>query len=201
MTSQSLSPSLHSIQSPLPAQTPLVEGLYLQMVLDRSLPVMLPAPQLVEILTVAIGQIVPIFHLPPWVAGVYNWRGEVLWIVDLNHLLGLTPWYEQANYSSKHTVVVLRETSSSKEKAIVGLVVNRVEEVVECSAAQLHLLSGSKHESDFSDSLGSSLDFSSESLPVHFHQFFIGYWQNEIAPCHWLLNIAAILQKLSESSS
>ncbi|WP_088892314.1 chemotaxis protein CheW [Leptolyngbya ohadii] len=128
------------------------EGLHLQFILDRSLPVLLPAPSVVEILTVSVGQIVPIFQLPPWVMGVYNWRGEVLWMVDLNHLLGLTPWYEQEDYGSQHTVIVLRENSEAKEKAIVGLAINQVQEVVQCTG-------------DCFYSLISSPEVSSEALP------------------------------------
>lgn len=180
-------------------------GLYLQIRLDRSLPVMLPAQQLVEILTVAIAQVVPIFHLPPWVMGVYNWRGEVLWMVDLNHLLGLTPWYEQVDYGSKHTVIVLRGTHQSQEKAIVGLVVSRVEEIVECTADTLHLLSELNSDSDSaSDAEASGAEASIaaiDELPAKLHPFLAGYWQTETAPRYWLLNHAVILQHLSETFS
>lgn len=51
--------------------------------------ILLPIEQLVEILNFSFDQITPIPHLPPWVRGVYNWRGEVLWTVDLAQLLGL----------------------------------------------------------------------------------------------------------------
>ncbi|HEY9652883.1 MAG TPA: chemotaxis protein CheW, partial [Coleofasciculaceae cyanobacterium] len=53
---------------------------------------LLPIEQLTEVLTISRDQVVPIFHMPPWVMGVYNWRGEILWILDLGHLIGLTPW-------------------------------------------------------------------------------------------------------------
>lgn len=92
---------------------------------------LLPVNQLVEILNVPIGQVVPIFHLPPWVPGVYNLRGEVLWMADLSHLLGLTPWYQQANYGSNHTVVVLDRLESrqlrAEERSPLGLIVKRVD--------------------------------------------------------------------------
>lgn len=197
MTSQPLSAS-PEIALPRVAPTAPAAGLHLQVVLNGSasganlqqpLPTLLPAPQLVEILTVGIGQIVPIFSLPPWVMGVYNWRGQVLWIVDLNHLLGFTPWYEQPDYGSKHTIVVLREISESKEKAIVGLAVSRVEDMVECPADSLH-----------------SLPSLPDEVPASLHRFLLGYWDSNEAeelrskpiPRHWLLNGSAILQSLSE---
>lgn len=89
---------------------------------------LLPVEHLVEILSVPVGQVVPMFNLPMWISGVYNWRGEILWIVDLGHLLGLTPWYQQTGYGAKHTVVVLDRPHSQKlrreERSPLGLVVN-----------------------------------------------------------------------------
>ena len=112
-----------------------IEEQFLQLHLTSSLPVLLSVHQLVEILTVPIGQIVPLFQMPPWVMGVYNWRGEVLWMVDLNHFLGLSPWYKQAEYDSKHTVVVIRSVSDQpideKEKRL-GLVVHQIADMVFC---------------------------------------------------------------------
>ncbi|MBD1848971.1 chemotaxis protein CheW [Leptolyngbya sp. FACHB-711] len=198
MASQPLSSPLDSVQSSMAAPM-LAEGLYLQLLLDHSLPALLPAPHLVEILTVAIGQIVPIFHLPPWVMGVYNWRGEVLWMVDLNHLLGFSPWYEQPNYGAKHTVVVLRGMNESNEKAMVGLVVNQIEDMVECTADRLHLLSEFDPSSDPLSNFLSNLQL--DSLSANLHHFFWGYWQSETSPRYWLLNSAAILQSLSEPFS
>ncbi|MGF1536370.1 MAG: chemotaxis protein CheW [Elainellaceae cyanobacterium] len=95
---------------------------------------LLPVNQLIEILTVPIGQVVPIFHLPPWVPGVYNWRGEVLWMIDLSHLLGLTPWYQQSDYGANHTLVVLDRPEShqlrAEERSPLGLIVKRADGMV-----------------------------------------------------------------------
>lgn len=97
---------------------------------------LLPLRQMTEVLTIVIGQIVPIPHMPDWVMGVYNWRGEILWMVDLGQLCGLTPWYEQAkNLSYKAVVLNIREsqTGSTRSKnQMVGLVVDQVEDVEWC---------------------------------------------------------------------
>jgi len=99
--------------------------------------VLLPIAQLTEVLTIPNGQIVPIFHMPAWVLGVYNWRGEILWMVDLGHLVGLTPWHQQALSSSAYTAVVLQAHShqakpSNPQNQMLGLVVNRVEDIEWC---------------------------------------------------------------------
>src|SRR4028119_744903 len=87
-----------------------------------------PVPQLIEVLTIRSNQIVPIFHMPAWVMGVYNWRGEILWMVDLGHLVGLTPWYQQANSTSAYTAIVLQAhsnqaISTNTKSQMLGLVV------------------------------------------------------------------------------
>ncbi|MEO0409539.1 MAG: chemotaxis protein CheW [Cyanobacteria bacterium P01_A01_bin.135] len=119
--------------SPLPSAEPAPQPdgeQMLQIVLGES-PMLLPVSYLVEILTLPTSQVVPIFNLPAWVPGVYNWRGDILWIADLGHLLGASPWYQQAGYGAKHTVVVLDRTYSrqlrSEERSPLGLIVNRVE--------------------------------------------------------------------------
>jgi positive phototaxis protein PixI len=99
---------------------------------------LLPMEQLTEVLTIPNGQIVPIFHMPPWVMGVYNWRGEILWMVDLGHLVGLTPWHQQANSSSIYRAIVLQarsnQSASNKLKSeMLGVVVNRVEDIELCN--------------------------------------------------------------------
>lgn len=99
---------------------------------------LLPVHQLTEVLTVPRGQIVPMFHMPAWVMGVYNWRGEILWMVDLGHLLGLTPWHEQSVGASTYTAVVVRAysqqaASTSVKHQLLGVVVNRVEDIEWCN--------------------------------------------------------------------
>lgn len=100
--------------------------------------VLLPVLQLTEVLKIPKGQIVPIPSMPAWVMGVYNWRGEILWIVDLGHLVGLTPWYQQASSAPVHMAVVLNGCSSNArsnnaKSQMLGLVVNRIENIEWCN--------------------------------------------------------------------
>lgn len=100
---------------------------------------LLPIQQMTEVLTIPRGQIVPIFQMPSWVMGAYNWRGEILWMVDLGHLVGLTPWHQQAIATSAYTAVVLQAssnstTSNNAKSQMLGLVVNRVEDIEWCNS-------------------------------------------------------------------
>ena len=99
---------------------------------------LLPIQQLTEVLTISRDQIVPIFHMPPWVMGVYNWRGEILWMVDLGHLVGLTPWHQQPMRASTYTAIVLQTRANSATQTnvnsqMLGMVVNRVEDIEWCN--------------------------------------------------------------------
>jgi len=58
---------------------------------------------------------------PPWVSGVANWRGRILGIVDLRHLLGLNP----ADGDEGRLVVLARGGSA------VGVVAERVDGVID----------------------------------------------------------------------
>ncbi|HEY9600557.1 MAG TPA: CheW domain-containing protein [Allocoleopsis sp.] len=111
---------------------------FLRFYLFPNTTVLLPIEQLTEVLTISRDQIVPIFHLPPWVMGVYNWRGEILWMVDLGHLVGLTPWHQQPIAGSSYTAVVLQArsnsaTSTGSKNQMLGLIVNRVEDIEWCN--------------------------------------------------------------------
>lgn len=104
---------------------------------------MLPVHQMTEVLTIPIAQVVPIPQMPAWVNGVYNWRGEILWLIDLGQLIGLTPLYQQASNRSNYTVIVIHSSQqrSSKQHAgssgtsgkVLGLAVNRLEDMEWCN--------------------------------------------------------------------
>jgi positive phototaxis protein PixI len=115
---------------------PTASEQFLRLHLFPNVTVLLPIQQLSEVLTIPVGRIVPIPHMPAWVMGVYNWRGEVLWTVDLGHLCGSTPWYQQATNLSAFPAVVLHartnKAGSTARNQMLGLVVSRVEDIEWC---------------------------------------------------------------------
>ena len=114
---------------------------FLRFFLVPDTTVLLPVQQLTEVITLPMGTIVPIPHLPPWIMGVYNWRGKVLWMLDIGHLVGLTPWHQQSINSNDYTAIIIESAnfsdSNSTEKNILGAVVNRVEEIEWCPINKL----------------------------------------------------------------
>ena len=109
---------------------------FLRFHLEPDLNAALPVDQMTEVFTVSTTKVVPIPHMPPWVIGVYNWRGEILWLIDLGYLLGGTPLYQQTSSRSLYTAIVInsqqsgeRQGSSTAGKKMLGLAVNRVEDM------------------------------------------------------------------------
>ncbi|MBD2102870.1 chemotaxis protein CheW [Leptolyngbya sp. FACHB-261] len=82
----------------------------------------LPVKQITEVLKVALTEIVPIPRMPEYVMGVHNWRGEVLWIIDLGCLLGLQPLFQQPVSQLIRTTVVIHSQGKT-----LGVSVQQVE--------------------------------------------------------------------------
>ena len=137
MSDASSPPAAHALANRTPNQaivsTSGTQEQFLRLHLVPETQVLLPIQQVAEVLTIPIGQIVPVPHMPPCVMGVHNWRGEVLWMVDLGHLGGLTPYYQQA-IRITHTAVVLQGygKAATQKRQTLGLVVDRVEDVEWC---------------------------------------------------------------------
>lgn len=108
---------------------------FLRLQLVAETVVLMPVRQLAEVLSIETHQIVPIPHLPSWVMGVYNWRGEILWMIDVGHLGGLPPWY-QRSHTSVHSVAVLQIADGAKPRSL-GLVVSKIEEIEWCDPNQI----------------------------------------------------------------
>jgi positive phototaxis protein PixI len=61
---------------------------FLRFSIQPGLMALIEIDRVMELVNIPISRVVPMPHLPPAVRGVYNWRGDILWIVDLAVLLG-----------------------------------------------------------------------------------------------------------------
>jgi positive phototaxis protein PixI len=108
---------------------------YLKFQLHPDTKAMLPIQQITEVLKIQLGQIMPIPQMPPWVMGVYNWRGDILWMVDLGQLMGLAAWYQHQHDRLLPTAIVLspeRASGNSEQKIHLGLMVAVIDDLVAC---------------------------------------------------------------------
>jgi len=99
---------------------------------------LLAVEQLSEVLKVPLARITPIPHLPSWVLGVYNWRGEILWMVDLGARIGMSPWHAQEMPPAVAPAAVLEAPTSKGQAPLkVGLIVHRIDDIVSLDPDQL----------------------------------------------------------------
>ncbi|PSF38861.1 chemotaxis protein CheW [Aphanothece hegewaldii CCALA 016] len=160
-------------------QKPGIQEQFLRFYLVPETTVMLPVTQLIEVLTIPIGQIIPIPQMPSWVMGVYNWRGEVLWMVDLGHLLGLTPTHQQTRIISNYRAIVINNTQDESNQTrslnqMLGLVVSQVEDIELCNPDEIQSPPAS-------------------AISLSLAPFLRGYWLNSDGDLLIVLDGAAIL--------
>lgn len=118
---------------------------FLSFVLPPDQKVIVSTKQLIEILNISLGQIVPIPDVPPFVMGVCNWRGEVLWVADLGYILGFEPLYQQGFTQTTYKVILLRSQGQT-----LGLAVRNVQQMVWCNPEQIQASSDSYVTSELS---------------------------------------------------
>jgi chemotaxis signal transduction protein len=98
------------------------EQKYLNFQLGIENPALLPVESIQEVLYLAIAHVLPVPDMPDCVLGIYNWRGEMLWILDLNHLLGLGGLDLEA--LSTVTVIILKSSTH-----LLGVMVQTIDEI------------------------------------------------------------------------
>lgn len=115
---------------------------FLQFALLPDTNLMISLSEIAAVLKIPLGQIVPIPEMATWVMGVYNWRGQVIWMIDLGQLLGFTPWYEQSVVASHHKAVVIHPSNqnirNSASGDLIGLVVSEVNDIELCDTNEIH---------------------------------------------------------------
>jgi positive phototaxis protein PixI len=104
---------------------------FLSFSLPPNIQAMLPTEHLTEILTLAPEQIVPIAQVAPEVMGVCNWRGEVLWLVDLAALIGTEPMINY-RHSDLSAIVVQHQGYA------LGLVVEKISEMLRYDPSEIY---------------------------------------------------------------
>ncbi|MBW4555809.1 MAG: chemotaxis protein CheW [Trichormus sp. ATA11-4-KO1] len=77
-----------------------------------------------EVFQVSLADICGVPQMPSCVLGIYNWRGEMLWLVDLEAMLGYPPLLQGANILSNMMAIVLQ-----KEGKNLGLLVRQLMDI------------------------------------------------------------------------
>ena len=115
---------------------------FLRFSLLPDINLMMSLSEIAAVLKIPLGEIIPIPEMPPWVMGVYNWRGQIVWMIDLGQLLGFTPWYQQSLVASSHKVVVIHPSQQDKKNRtsgdLIALTVSDVSDIELCNLNQVY---------------------------------------------------------------
>ncbi|WP_036477543.1 chemotaxis protein CheW [Myxosarcina sp. GI1] len=115
---------------------------------------LLEAKLVTEVITVSTDDILPVPQMFYCILGTYSWRSEMLWIVDLENLLGYPPSLDSDAEKRELLVMVVEDRGQS-----IGFVVPKIDNLVEYETEQFKL--------------PSSELFSAEVIP-----FLQGYFTN-----------------------
>jgi positive phototaxis protein PixI len=105
---------------------------YLRFQLANGVQGMLPTHQLTEISSLTLGQVVPIPDISPAVMGVCNWRGEVLWLLDLGCWLGFEPLHAESFEKGRLNIMIVHHQGQT-----LGLGVKSVDQMIGCNTQQI----------------------------------------------------------------
>jgi positive phototaxis protein PixI len=67
----------------------------------------IPLEKITEVVQIPLAEICGVPQMPNCVVGIYNWRGEMLWLVDLEEMLGYQPLLQGSNSLSTMMALVL----------------------------------------------------------------------------------------------
>ena len=149
-----------------PVPQPLQQFLCFQLHQTQAL---LPTQQLTEILSLTLNQIIAIPDMPSALMGVCNWRGEVLWLVDLSYLLGFEPLYGEHLRQTQVSIVIIHHQGQR-----LGLAVSAINQMQWCNLKEIQPAS----TVPVSDQLARCLT---------------GYWQQVHHPIALVLDGAAVI--------
>ena len=110
---------------------------FLQFQLGGKERALLEAEIVTEIIIVPESQILPVPQMPYCVIGIYSWRSEMLWIVDLENLLGYASSISTATQNlelveSNFMVMVVEVKGQS-----LGLIVPNVSDIIQLDWQEL----------------------------------------------------------------
>jgi positive phototaxis protein PixI len=164
--------------APAPANpAPNIGQQYIGLHLPPDLQVLLPNTHVTEVITLSAEQIVSLPETAACLMGLTNWRGEVLWLVDISILLGREPLYRRPPNPAR--IGVFDGIVLQYQHYTVGLVVDQVTQLQQLPSSEIRPL---------------VLERKVPSIPD-----LQGVWISPQGDRHWILDTAAIVQYIAQS--
>ena len=146
--------------------------------ISNTLQVMLPTQQLSEIITLEPRKILQIPEMPPAVAGIFNWHGEILWLIDISYLMGFDPILSLRFYA-QHKCRVLKVKNQG---SYVGFLVHKIGNLTSCEATDINFLVP-------------------QNLPLIIEKCTQGSCKNQTGETLMILDVEAIIQNIEPGLS
>ena len=107
---------------------------------------LLPVEGIWQAVQIELADILPVPQMPSCVMGVYNWRGDMLWLVDFQDLVGLKSLL--SSESSRSNAIACMAIVIEINNRIMGLVVERVEDIEERDRLQMQPIAAGLFSAD-----------------------------------------------------
>lgn len=130
----------------------------------------IPLQHIIEVFPVSWEEICSVPQMPSCVLGIYNWRGEMLWLIDTEDMLGYSPLSQGANSLFRMMVMVLHN-----EGKYLGLLVRQLMDIESLDAKQI-------------------ISQDSQLFSSEISSFLQGYFINAIEETILSLDVTAIFQ-------
>ncbi|MEO0946692.1 MAG: chemotaxis protein CheW [Cyanobacteria bacterium J06641_5] len=108
---------------------------FLRFRIEQEVIGLLPANIVTAIIQIPGDEILPAPQMHPCVMGVYNWRSEIVWMVDLPYLLGYSPTERATDSAVTANLLV---AIAKQQERILGLVIPKVEDLIELDVNEVH---------------------------------------------------------------
>lgn len=95
---------------------------------------LLPLGIIKQVMQVSLAEVLPVPQMPGCVQGIYNWRGEMLWLVDLGQLVGFPPLCGADSYAETVMAIAIQVNDQS-----LGLMVSQINDIEWHNLQQLHV--------------------------------------------------------------
>ncbi|NEN92124.1 MULTISPECIES: chemotaxis protein CheW [unclassified Okeania] len=112
---------------------------YLCIEIDRTLQTILSTDDLDEVITLDYRQILQIPGMPAVVTGVFQWHGEIMWLIDIAYLMGFNPLLSTGYNQEKFRVVKVKYKDN-----YLGILVQKVGELINIETKNITLLKQKK---------------------------------------------------------
>lgn len=112
---------------------------YLCIEVNQTLETILSTDDLDEVITLEYRKILQIPGMPTVVAGVFQWHGEIIWLIDIAYLMGFNPLLSTGYNQEKFRVVKVKYKDN-----YLGILVQKVGNLINVETKNITLLKQKK---------------------------------------------------------